>query len=120
MQRHHHPERKLEWMYVFAGGVGFMLEEVVNLSVAFSSCRRVGRSTILLVGASFLRYVEVCHAVSFCVWLQSIVTYTQRMQAAGKEPIIEPPMHQQPTAGAQEADQDSDEEERWVQLTHLS
>ncbi len=49
-----------------------------------------------------------------CVPLQSIVTYTQRMQAAGKEVVIEPPLHQQPTAEAQEADQDSDEEERWV------
>lgn len=43
--------------------------------------------------------------------LASIVTYTQRMQAAGKEAVIEPPMHQQTSAAAAEAQQDSDNEE---------
>lgn len=47
--------------------------------------------------------------------LQSIVTYTQRMQAAGKEAVIEPPMHQQQqTTEAPQENQDSDEEERWA------
>jgi hypothetical protein len=45
--------------------------------------------------------------------LQSIVTYMQRMQAAGKQPVIEAPLHQQPAGGAAAvADQDSDEEDR--------
>lgn len=59
----------------------------------------------------------VCRAAPCrAVLLQSIVTYTQRMQAAGKPAVIEPPLHQQAAAGATGAvaDQDSDDEDRWA------
>lgn len=61
----------------------------------------------------FLLPHSLLNAVLCCSVLpQSVVTYTQKMQAAGKQPVIERPMYHQQAAGAAEADQDSDEEER--------
>lgn len=60
---------------------------------------------------------EVATEVYFAVLpMQSIVIYTQRMQAAGKPAAIEPPMHMQQQSGsapaAPMADDDSDIEDR--------
>lgn len=48
-----------------------------------------------------------------CAVLQSIVSYCERMKAAGKTPVIEPPLHQQQSSATAAMDvDDSDDEQR--------